>query len=383
MTRIFLRGHMKINHVDLAPSPAALMESLRDVGYTMETALADIVDNSIAATAKNINLRFAWNSGKPWLAVIDDGEGMSLDELIASMRFGCVSPLQNRTRDDLGRFGLGMKTASFSQCRQLAKELMPQMKNMTTICIELSLPSVNHMAYDHLINVGRPASIILDELRERIEEVDPRSVLLDISSFSRDWLAVILGALCKLPREVSISCCYINASQYGDWLSLGTKEVQSIFGFPGDYFPSQDNVLIILPGFEYDRVESLIYSTEPSRIYMGLPAEGSSFSKVFANRQKELIDRLKICMSAIDILEFEFSASDPEVTKNSILGLIEQAPEFNYAVAPMSTKVSTVGAVLAAISQPSLQLCYVVPLEYNKHSYCKSSDHVWVYQIPR
>lgn len=108
------------NYIDLAPSPASLVESLRNIGYSIETAVADVIDNSITAGAAQINIRFAWNSGNPWLAIIDDGSGMTKDELIEAMRFGSMNPLEVRTTDDLGRFGLGMKTASFSQCRHLS-----------------------------------------------------------------------------------------------------------------------------------------------------------------------------------------------------------------------------------------------------------------------
>ncbi|MCB9147563.1 MAG: ATP-binding protein [Caldilineaceae bacterium] len=89
------------------------------MGYSIETAIADIIDNSITAGADYVNIRFAWNSGDPWLAVIDDGSGMTKNELIDAMRFGSMNPLESRTIHDLGRFGLGMKTASFSQCRHL------------------------------------------------------------------------------------------------------------------------------------------------------------------------------------------------------------------------------------------------------------------------
>jgi len=107
------------NYIDLAPSPASLIESLRNIGYSIETAIADVIDNSITAEAGHIAIRFAWNQGNPWLAIIDDGSGLTKDELIAAMRFGSMNPLETRMADDLGRFGLGMKTASFSQCRHL------------------------------------------------------------------------------------------------------------------------------------------------------------------------------------------------------------------------------------------------------------------------
>jgi len=142
---------MRQNHVELTPSPASLIESLRDVGYSMETALADVVDNSITAQAENIDIRYAWNAGRPWLAVIDDGAGMSAEELTEAMRFGSMNPLEERHTDDLGRFGLGMKTASFSQCRHLT---VFSMKNGVASCCEWDLEQISK-ADDHrwLLNV--------------------------------------------------------------------------------------------------------------------------------------------------------------------------------------------------------------------------------------
>jgi hypothetical protein len=86
----------------------------------METAVADIIDNSITAKAKKIDIRFAWDSGNPWLAIIDDGYVMTEDKLVIAMQLGSKNPKLERTRDDLGRFGIGLKTASLSQCRHLS-----------------------------------------------------------------------------------------------------------------------------------------------------------------------------------------------------------------------------------------------------------------------
>jgi hypothetical protein len=105
--------------VALNPPPSALLESLRSIGYTIETAIADIVDNSITAGASRIAVRYLWNGGKPWIAICDNGDGMGADELLEAMRLGSRSPNEVRNSRDLGRFGLGMKTASISQCRQL------------------------------------------------------------------------------------------------------------------------------------------------------------------------------------------------------------------------------------------------------------------------
>lgn len=104
--------------VEVPPNASALIESMRDIGYTLDTALADIIDNSITAGARNIELLVS-PGGDLRLAVVDDGHGMSEAELLDAMRPGSRNPLEERGADDLGRFGLGLKTASFSQCRQL------------------------------------------------------------------------------------------------------------------------------------------------------------------------------------------------------------------------------------------------------------------------
>lgn len=108
-----------VNVISLSPSPTALVESLRSIGYTLETALADIIDNSITADSSTISILFMWENSNPWVAIIDNGCGMCPEVLRNAMRFGSTSPLVPRESSDLGRFGLGLKTASISQCRRL------------------------------------------------------------------------------------------------------------------------------------------------------------------------------------------------------------------------------------------------------------------------
>ena len=101
------------------PRASAMIEALRGLGYSTATALADIIDNSISAQAASINLEFVWTGDERRVAILDDGRGMDAVELDAAMRLGERSPLDSREVGDLGRFGLGLKTASFSQCRRL------------------------------------------------------------------------------------------------------------------------------------------------------------------------------------------------------------------------------------------------------------------------
>lgn len=105
--------------LELPPRASSLIQSLRDVGYTLRTALADVIDNSLTAGARNIDIFADTHDESPAIGVLDDGIGMTRAELREAMRPGSRSPLESRAVDDLGRFGLGLKTASFSQCRRL------------------------------------------------------------------------------------------------------------------------------------------------------------------------------------------------------------------------------------------------------------------------
>ncbi|MEM5607115.1 ATP-binding protein [Bacillus toyonensis] len=100
------------------PIVSNFIKSLRDIGYTFEVAVADVLDNSITAKAQNIKISCIPNPD-PVFTLLDDGIGMSNNDLINAMRLATNDPDSPRTGSDLGKFGLGLKTASFSQCTKL------------------------------------------------------------------------------------------------------------------------------------------------------------------------------------------------------------------------------------------------------------------------
>jgi len=108
---------MDKNYESCPPRADAMIHSMRAFGYDLGMAIADLIDNSIFARAKNVKVSYSWNGGNPWIMIIDDGKGMSDKCLYEAMRLGSTSPLDDRDPKDLGRFGLGLKTASFSQCK--------------------------------------------------------------------------------------------------------------------------------------------------------------------------------------------------------------------------------------------------------------------------
>lgn len=105
-------------YLDVPPDPERIIEGLRDTGYEFNTAMADVIDNSIAAGAGNIDITIAMDfSGAVAVSVADDGCGMDRDGLVNAMRYGSR---QRASQASLGKFGLGLKTASTAFCRRLS-----------------------------------------------------------------------------------------------------------------------------------------------------------------------------------------------------------------------------------------------------------------------
>ncbi len=140
------------------PRAGAMIESLRGLGYSTATAVADIIDNSISAAASVISIKFEWNDGDPFVTIGDDGNGMDERGLEAAMQLGARNPLEERSSHDLGRFGLGLKTASFSQGRRLTVASRATGRPAACFRWDLDLLSHPHDEGWHLYVGSDPAS---------------------------------------------------------------------------------------------------------------------------------------------------------------------------------------------------------------------------------
>ncbi len=125
--------------IQIPPNPKNFIESLRRYGYDASTSVADLVDNSITANADNIWIDCYPVEKDHWLSITDDGDGMTPKELIKAMTLGAKDPKKEREGGDLGRFGLGLKTASFSQCRKLTVITKKSNSKPAAACWDLDL----------------------------------------------------------------------------------------------------------------------------------------------------------------------------------------------------------------------------------------------------
>lgn len=102
---------------ELIPSARRLITSLRSMGYDFASAVADVVDNSIEARATNVAIDVRFDGDDSWVRITDNGTGMKPAEIREALRYGAEREYD--VQESLGKFGLGLKTASMSQCQRL------------------------------------------------------------------------------------------------------------------------------------------------------------------------------------------------------------------------------------------------------------------------
>jgi hypothetical protein len=223
----------------IEPNAAAMIESMRAVGYTPQAAMADLIDNSLSARARNVWLTFFWDGPNSYIVVRDDGRGMSEAELSNAMRLGSRSPLEKRDLADLGRFGLGLKTASFSQCRRLTVRSKPAGGGAATRRWDLNY--VNRTEEWRLLKEPAPASeprlqgldelesgtVVLwedmDRLVEQASGGDKRAQLrfLDLARSTEKHLAMVFHRFLEGRGELAI---WINNVRIEPWDPFLTRQ---------------------------------------------------------------------------------------------------------------------------------------------------------------
>lgn len=157
---------------EVTPSASRLTGSLRDIGYDFTTAIADLVDNSIAAGADTVSLDFHFLGRTSYISIVDNGFGMTREGIAEALRFGSR---KEYGADDLGRFGLGLKTASFSQCRRVTvvSRHAPRQRRITARTLDL-----DHVASTDRWQIFTPASSPRIERAEDELEDGPGTVVL-------------------------------------------------------------------------------------------------------------------------------------------------------------------------------------------------------------
>lgn len=202
------------------PTADVLMTSMRSMGYTFEAAIADIVDNSVSAKCKNIEIHFPIDPSDCFVAVCDDGGGMLYEELFDAMKYGSRLKKDFRDGDDLGRFGLGLKAASLSQCRKLT--IMSKKNGIITgLCwdldeieatcdwniIEYSNEELSEIPYYNYLQGKDSGTVVLWENFDVIQKATG-SVYAELSKYKQtvtDYLSLIFHRYLNRPKPNTLS----------------------------------------------------------------------------------------------------------------------------------------------------------------------------------
>ncbi|OFA29682.1 hypothetical protein BAE46_13960 [Glaciecola punicea] len=235
---------------DASPDPRSHVQTLMRIGYTMPSAIADILDNSITAKSGNIKIYSLPGLSNPNLSIVDDGIGMTSDELINNMKIGCKNPSEDRPRGDLGRFGSGMKTASFSQARRLTviskKEGQPfcaaiwdidRVEDQNSWCLEI--------LEDHEIT-AHPLCLLREDITHGTQVIWEKLACLSKNSHSLDSDSIMANNLSELGRYISLHFHKFMVGKYKCNFEINGKSLKPI-----------DPFLTRSPGYQEGRSEKL------------------------------------------------------------------------------------------------------------------------------
>lgn len=212
------------------------------------------------------------------------------------------------------------------------------------------------------------------------------SVLLDITTFTRESLLILLALLRLRFASAKVRLVYVSAAEYSlnetdedKWLSKGIADVRSVLGFSGMMLPSRRLHLIVLVGFEYDRAAELIRAYEPSFVTIGYDEPSEPGAEKHRAAQKHNFDRVRAMFA--NAHEFRFGCYDPLKTKQAVAEQVARLPDTNVVVAPMNTKLSTVGAGLAAMENETVQICYAQAMVYNYLNYSSPGSMCYLFEL--
>lgn len=203
------------------------------------------------------------------------------------------------------------------------------------------------------------------------------SIVLDITTFRREELLILLREIGRLPDYLLDESFFVYsvASAMGPWLSNNVRQIRPVIGFPGDVVTRKSSHLIILAGIEHHRAIATIDAYEPSNISLGMVPLSESVSKEIHERNLELRDYIIRHFDNVT-MEFDFSAKDPLSVIRSLKAVVDTRPDQNTIIAPLNTKLSTLGCGVYALQNPNVQLCYAEVEVYNAGEYSNASDEV-------
>jgi hypothetical protein len=213
------------------------------------------------------------------------------------------------------------------------------------------------------------------------------SYLIDITTFTHEALLILLRLLQTRVKRSPVVLAYAPADEYSvglpiakKWLSKGITDIRSVLGYPGDSRPSRKSHLIVLVGYEGERAERLLDEYQPHVISLGFGKKGTATAPQHERVNRWTFDQLARKVSRYNV--FEFSCVDVTAVENAISVQVSRFPNCNVVIAPMNTKLSTVGVAGAAFRNNEIQICYAGASQYNIEGYSRPGNTCILTELP-
>ena len=208
-------------------------------------------------------------------------------------------------------------------------------------------------------------------------DIEDKTITIDISTLPRQELFIILRYIRMQNIGGKIRILYTRPKKYGNWLSYGLKEVVAIPSFGGTQIPGRKKLLIILSGFEWERMFRLWEEHEPSKtiVVIGDPPTNKHFLAI--NKIKT-----SLMLSRANVAEKKASANNPFKFYSSMEKiLMEYKKEYNIFISPMNTKIQAVGLFLLFEKYNWFQITLAIPNDYNVDGYSVGAEMIYEFYI--
>ncbi|WP_237681922.1 hypothetical protein [Agrobacterium vitis] len=220
------------------------------------------------------------------------------------------------------------------------------------------------------------------EIRNAISSISLVDAVIDVTAFRREELLMLLDVLRGLDSSKRRNCelVYVSAGEMADPLSGKVTQCRSVVGYAGAMWPSRPTCLVVLMGFEIPRARAIIEAYEPKYLVLGRGLKSESISQNLSDKNDAFFKELT---SNYDNVEstFEFSARDPLAVVKELERSISTKDTSNVIVAPLHTKLSTIGVGLYAQRHRDVQICYAEVGAYNEEFYSTVGESAYVLSL--
>ena len=240
--------------------------------------------------------------------------------------------------------------------------------------------------FNVVFSIKKPIDFVdkfIDKLDEIINIIDNPKIVIDITTFTRDSLLMLIGILYQRSHLIG-DLCFLYApakTMSNEWLSRGFRGLRSVLGYPGERSSLKPLHIVVMTGFEIERTKYIVDEYEPELISIGMGSSKESINPDFYSRNRKFVDELLSQYDETRIKQFEFSLIDPFKTIEALEKHIDMFSAYNTVIAPLNNKISTIGAALYALKHQEIQICYLPAEEYNTKDYSESGDLVYFGEI--